>query len=125
VKNSCRKGKVGELQAVKALKGWGFPDAERSQQYSGAGDDSDVVCRETLPNLHIEVKRVEKMALGNGLLYEACNQAVRDAKGKPWVVLWRPNRAKWHATADWNGLVATVAGDKEIPELLARLNQSN
>ena len=53
---SRSKGKRGERELVKFLKSLGFEDAKRTQQHCGAAGDSDVVCPESLPNIHFECK---------------------------------------------------------------------
>lgn len=121
-----RKGKRGEQEAVNTLKGWGFPDARRTKQHDGK-DSADVECPETLPGVWIEVKRMgadSAFRPGSKALLDACNQAARDAAGRPWVVLWRPDRSPWwSATTDGNGMLATVAGDHDIPALLCQLQE--
>ena len=88
--NSRNKGKRGELEAAKFLASEGFP-ARRGQQFSGGTDSPDVVC-ESLPAIHIEVKRTEK-----GNPYDWIAQAERDAEQKIAVVLHRRNDHKWLA----------------------------
>ena len=55
-------------------------------RYSGLGGD-DVV---GLPNIHIEVKRTERLNLR-----DAVNQSVRDADGKLAIVAHRKNNEDW------------------------------
>lgn len=90
--NSRRKGKVGELNAVKFLKSLGFHDAQRTAQHCGRdGQVGDVACPETLPSIHIECK-VTSNVVGLGLigLTKAVEQAQRDAPAGSFpVVLWR------------------------------------
>lgn len=88
--NSRQKGKRGELEAAKVLKGYGY-DARRGQQFSGANGDADVV---GLPGIHLEVKRVEKLNIS-----EAMQQSIRDAReGELPVVMHRKNRETWLVT---------------------------
>ena len=94
--NSKQKGKRGELALVHKLNDMGFR-VRRSQQYSGANHDADVV---GIDELHIECKYT---ADGHGLTYEWIEQAIRDkeegkipvvmhkkvskkSKGNPWLV---------------------------------------
>lgn len=97
---SKTKGKNGEREVVLLLKRLGFDDAERTQQYNGIGK-SDVWCPRTLPDVHIEVKRIEGAGfdIGTQRLADACFQAMNDADGKQWCVFWRPNGKKWRLTA--------------------------
>lgn len=102
--NSKTKGKVGELEFAHLCKKHGF-DARRTAQYNGKELDSkaDVV---GLPNIHCEVKRVEKLNIDN-----AYEQAVRDCKTQEIpVVFHRKNHKKWLVTMgvdDWFKLYKT------------------
>lgn len=94
--NSRDKGKRGELEAAHVLKNHGF-DARRGQQFAGINGDADVV---GLPDIHLEVKRVEKLNIDDAL-----EQSIRDAKETEIpVVMHRKNRTKWKITMlfeDW------------------------
>ena len=68
--NSRQKGKKGELELAKVLRGYGYP-ARRGQQYSGANGDADVV---GLPHVHIECKRVEALNIDKYGLDEIDNK---------------------------------------------------
>lgn len=89
--NSRRKGAEGERQLAKILKSYGYEEARRGQQYSGANGDADVV---GLPGIHIEVKRTEKLNIDT-----AMEQSINDAREseKP-IVMHRKNRSKWLVT---------------------------
>lgn len=90
--NSKRKGKAGELELAHKLKEYGY-DTKRSVQYNGKDGDADVV---GLPNIHCEVKRVEKLNV-----YDAMAQAKRDAKnGDLPAVFHRKNRCNWLVTME-------------------------
>lgn len=120
--NSCEKGKVGERKAAEYLRSLGFADARRTQQHNGAEGLSDVICPESLPGVHIEVKYgVVGMDLGTGLFREACDQARRDAGYGSWAVLWKPKRCRqWRLTIldEWTRGLATFAEDDVIADLL-------
>lgn len=94
--NSKRKGKNGELELCRALRGHGY-ECKRSVQYSGANGDADVV---GLPGIHIECKRVERLNLE-----DAMAQSRRDAReGEIPVVMHRKTRSPWLVTTtleDW------------------------
>ena len=96
--NSKAKGKRGELELAGILRDYGFRNAKRSQQYCGANGDADIV--DALPNIHIEVKRVEKLNI-----YDAISQAKSDKKGTELpAVFHRKNNCKWLVTMeleDW------------------------
>ncbi len=93
--NSRQKGKRGELSLCHYLKdefGW---TARRSQQFCGKAGDADIIVEE-LPNIHFEVKAVEKLNL-----YSAVEQAKADAKdGHLPVVVWKKNRSTWLLTME-------------------------
>jgi len=89
--NSRRKGVVGERELAKRLTSEGF-DARRGRQFRGGPDSPDVIC-EDLPDIHWEVKRVERLHLENSLA-----QAVSEAPdGSVPVVAHRKNNAEWVA----------------------------
>lgn len=97
-KRSQRKGAVGERELVGVLREYGFSDVERggSQTY---GTIPDCI---GLPDIHIEVKCVERLNLDT-----AMDQAIRDSErfgdGHP-SVFHRRNRRPWMVTmllSDW------------------------
>ena len=97
--NSRSKGKRGELELSRALRGYGF-ETRRGQQYCGANGDADVT---GLPGIHIECKRVEHLNL-----YDAVAQSARDApEGELPAVFHRKNHCPWLVTMllpDWAAL---------------------
>jgi Holliday junction resolvase len=98
--NSRAKGKRGELELAAKLREHGLV-AYRGQQFSGGADSPDVVC-ESLPDIHFEVKRVERLDL-----IGAMAQSVRDAGDKTPVVAHRKNGDPWLVTMrldDWLNL---------------------
>ena len=99
--NSISKGKRGEREWAKFLRdNCNCKDARRGQQYQGGADSPDVVCG--IPNTHCEVKRVEKLNLGNAMA-----QAVADSGGDsiPYVA-HRKNMGEWMVTVRADDLVA-------------------
>lgn len=95
--NSRMKGKAGELELTKVLKGYGYKDCRRGQQYCGASGDADVV---GLPGIHIECKRVEKLNIE-----KAMEQSMNDARMNEMpTVMHRKNNHPWLVTMamdDW------------------------
>jgi Holliday junction resolvase len=91
MKNSKRKGKVGELEFASLLRDHGY-DARRGQQFAGGAESPDVMSN-ALGFLHIEIKRVQHLNLT-----DACVQAEGDCGGKPWIVAHRRNNAPWLIT---------------------------
>lgn len=58
--NSRRKGKVGELEAAKAVcSALGVKGMRRSQQFCGKAGDADIV---GLDGIHMEVKRYKRIS---------------------------------------------------------------
>ena len=85
--NSKRKGSGGERELAAILRAHGFDSHRNEQRYIGGLENPDV----TLPGVHIECKRSERLHL-----YEALAQAKRDANGKAVpVVMHRKNHAPW------------------------------
>ena len=92
VKNSKRKGSAGERELRDYLTAMGFPASRNDQRYRGGKDNPDVAA-EGLEAYHIEVKRVERLNIG-----EAMQQSENDAAGKIPVVVHRRNRKPWYVT---------------------------
>lgn len=88
--NSREKGKRGEREFAGLCRDQGY-DARRGVQYNGL-DGDDVI---GLPLVHIEVKRTQKLLLG-----EAMAQSRRDAKDRIPIVAHRKNNEKWLITMD-------------------------
>lgn len=98
---SRRKGKRGERELARLLTAEGFP-AVRGQQHRGGPGSPDVVVA-SLPAIHFEAKRCEKLAL-----YDALDQARRDAGDKLPVVAHRRNGCEWVAILRLDDLLAIV-----------------
>lgn len=97
---SQRKGAAGERELAAILKEYGY-DCARGGSLS-FGEIPDVL---GLPGVHIEVKRVEKLNVG-----EAMEQSIRDSErmqdGIP-ALFHRRNRKPWLVTMrleDWLSL---------------------
>jgi len=89
--NSRAKGARGEREFAGLLRDHGLV-AYRGQQFRGGADSPDVVC-ESLPDIHFEVKRVQRLDL-----VAAMAQAIRDAGNKTPVVAHRRNNEPWLIT---------------------------
>lgn len=112
--NSRRKGKDGELEAVKLLKTFGFA-ARRGQQHKGGPDSPDLIC-EDLPDYHIEVKRTEKFDL-----YGALQQATNDSRvDQIPFVLHRKNGEGWVVVVDAGHFLYMVHELKRLQELVPK-----
>lgn len=86
--NSKQKGARGERMWRDQLRERGF-EARRGQQFSGGTDSPDVIC-ESLPDIHFEVKNVERFNV-----WDAMHQAVKDAGTKTPVVAYKRNDHDW------------------------------
>ena len=98
---SRRKGKRGERELVAVLTAEGF-DARRGQQHRGGPDSPDVIVP-ALPGIHFEAKRTERLSL-----YDAVDQARRDARDKLPVVAHRRNNHAWLAILPLTDLLAIL-----------------
>jgi hypothetical protein len=124
--HSQRKGSQGEREAAAFICSLGF-DAVRSKGL-GVEDGRDVIIRD-LPNVYLEVKRVESLDLGTKQLWDAWIQAYNKAIASlasvtGACVMWRPNgKRAWRLTFydDKCGFV-TVFRDQDIKANLRRLN---
>lgn len=95
-KASREKGKRGEREASNLFKEYGH-DTKRGVQYHGGPDSPDVV---GLPDVHIEVKRVESLQL-----YKALDQSKEDSDEQDFpIVMHRKNNQDWviiQPVEDW------------------------
>ena len=96
--NSRQKGARAERILAKTLRDYGYENARRGQQYSGANGDADVV--DALQGIHIECKHVEKLNI-----YNAMAQAKNDARENELpAVFHKKNYCEWLVTMtldDW------------------------
>lgn len=84
--NSREKGARFERLLAAKLRAYGYKNARRGQQYSGANGDADVV---GLPGIHIEAKAVEHLNI-----HKAMEQSKADAReGEIPVVIHKKNRS--------------------------------
>lgn len=82
--NSRQKGARFERRLAGILRDYGYGEARRGVQYSGANGDADVI---GLPGIHIEAKAVERLNI-----YDAMFQSKRDAReGEIPVVVHKKN----------------------------------
>lgn len=103
--NSRQKGARGERQWRDRLRENGYESARRGQQFSGGPDSPDVVC-DDLPQIHFEVKCVERLDL-----QKAVAQAMRDGDGKWPVVAHKKNLKGWMVTMPDEVFFALLRGD--------------
>ena len=94
---SRRKGVLGELEAAAEIRRLFRVEARRGRQYQGTDESPDVLV--AIPDVHLEVKRVEALRL-----YESLAQATEDAGHSVPVVLHRANRRPWVAIVQLDDL---------------------
>ena len=88
--NSRQKGAAGERELAKVLRGMGFGDCRRGQQFCGSPDSPDVA---GIAGLHIEAKRTERLNI-----HAAMAQSIADAGSNVPTVCHRRNRGEWLVT---------------------------
>ena len=88
-----------ELAAILTAEGF---DARRGQQHRGGPDSPDVIVP-SLPSIHFEAKRTERLSL-----YDAIAQARRDAGDKLPIVAHRRNASEWVAILTLTDLLAII-----------------
>ena len=92
------KGKRGEREAARAVEEYLGVTARRGQQRVGGPDSPDIIV--SIPKVHVEVKRVEKLSL-----YTAIEQAIQEADGEIPLVLHRRNGKQWLAVVPLDRLM--------------------
>lgn len=104
--NSKRKGNAGELELLHLLEAQGILCTRNDQRYCGGLENPDIAADLGGWKLHLEVKRTEHLRL-----YEALQQAIRDANGKriP-VVISRGNREEWTASMRLEDFIKIARG---------------
>ena len=110
--NSKQKGARAEREFSSFVKEYFQVDSRRGVQYQGSPDSPDIVCN--IPNLHFEVKHVEKLNI-----YNAMTQASEDASADQIpVVAHRRNHYDWLITikaSDINKFIESIG--KIIPNV--------
>jgi hypothetical protein len=89
-KMAREKGKRGEREAAKLIADTFRVEASRGCQFAGGEDSPDI--RTAIEKVHFEVKRTEALRL-----WDALDQAIKDANGNVPVVLHRANNRPWVA----------------------------
>ena len=108
--NVKRKGTAGENELAEILRGAGIRAYRNDQIFTGGRNNPDVSAEIDGYQLHIEVKRVEKLNVP-----EAMRQAVRDAErfqdGMP-ALFHRRNRQPWLVTVELEALLTALGKEK-------------
>ncbi len=109
---SREKGKQGERLAARVMESITGVPWRRTQQYNGAGKVGDVEPLEVHPTwsmIHVEVKNVDVMGLGNVYWQNALTQATADCPpGRIPCLLWRVSSRRWAVTV-WDHLAGSWA----------------
>jgi Holliday junction resolvase len=103
--HSRDKGKRGELEVVALFRKYGF-DAERVP-LSGATNVMKGDALVDVPDLHVEVKRAERICLPEWI-EQASAQAAAEGKTR-WLLCLRRNNERWRAVLDLETLLAMLA----------------
>ena len=107
--NSKRKGNRAERELLQLLKSYGIEARRNDQRYIGGIDNPDISARIGPVSVHVECKRVERLAMAAAL-----RQAHRDANGHALpVVVHRRSREPWLVTIQLEDLLQIIG--KEPP----------
>lgn len=107
--NSKRKGNRAELELLRLLQSYGIDAHRNDQRHIGGIDNPDISARIGPVSVHVECKRVERLALAAAL-----RQAHRDANGHALpVVVHRRSREPWLVTMELTDLLQIIG--KESP----------
>lgn len=102
---SRAKGARGELEVAKLLRSWGY-DCDRVPNSGGLKWKGDVL---GMDGFHIEVKRTERLRLGDAVL-----QAAQDAEqGQVPLVVHRSNNQPWLVTLPLGSLLSLLEGQPQ------------
>lgn len=107
--NSKRKGNRAERELLQILQTYGIDAHRNDQRYIGGVDNPDISAKIGPVSVHVECKRVERLALAAAL-----RQANRDANGHALpVVVHRRSREPWLGTLELEDLLQIIG--KEPP----------
>lgn len=107
--NSKRKGNRAERELLQLLQSYGIEARRNDQRYIGGIDNPDISARIGPVSVHVECKRVERLAMAAAL-----RQAHRDANGHALpVVVHRRSREPWLVTIQLEDLLQIIG--KEPP----------
>lgn len=107
--NSKRKGNRAERELLRLLQSYGIDAHRNDQRYIGGINNPDISARIGPVSIHVECKRVERLALAAAL-----RQAHRDANGHALpVVVHRRSREPWLVTLELEDLLQIIG--KEQP----------
>jgi hypothetical protein len=105
-RRSRSKGARGELEVGKLIAAAGFHGARMGRNGYSAED-----VEHSIPNVHIEVKRTEKMLFSTWI-----KQAERDCGDKTPVIVHRGNGEPWRALVPFDYLLDLMARVEGVAE---------
>lgn len=116
-KMSREKGARGEREVVNVAKAAGVPALRTAQLQAGSGHEAADVLLVPFPELHLEVKRDERLSVDRMVA-----QADRDAPtGRTPVVVYRRNMEAWRAVVPFVFFLGLLQAVAECDDLRAQL----
>lgn len=110
--NSKRKGNRAERELLHLLQSYGLNAHRNNQQYIGGIDNPDISVKIGPVSVHVECKRVERLAMAAAL-----RQAHRDANGHALpVVVHRRSREPWLITMELADLLEVLGNERSCFE---------
>ena len=110
--NSKRKGNRAERELLHLLQSYGLDARRNNQQYIGGIDNPDISVKIGPVSVHVECKRVERLAMAAAL-----RQAHRDANGHALpVVVHRRSREPWLITMELADLLEVLGNERSCFE---------
>ena len=110
--NSKRKGNRAERELLQTLQSYGLAAHRNDQTYIGGIDNPDISVKIGPVSVHVECKRVERLALAAAL-----RQAHRDANGHALpVVAHRRSREPWLITMELADLLEVLGNERSCFE---------
>ena len=110
--NSKRKGNRAERELLRLLQSYGLNAHRNNQQYIGGIDNPDISVKIGPVSVHVECKRVERLAMAAAL-----RQAHRDANGHALpVVVHRRSREPWLITMELADLLEVLGNERSCFE---------
>lgn len=110
--NSKRKGNRAERELLRLLQSYGLNAHRNNQQYIGGIDNPDISVKIGPVSVHVECKRVERLAMAAAL-----RQAHRDANRHALpVVVHRRSREQWLITMELADLLEVLGNERSCFE---------
>lgn len=114
---SREKGRVGEREVVRLARACGLEADRLAPLQAGRVPGAPDVALRAWPELHVEVKRDERMSVDAMVRQSERDAAAFDGPASVPVVAWRRNRQRWRADVPLEWLLRLLA---ELGDLRAR-----